>query len=108
MTFKSFFILEYLTLRSTSQSSLYLRKTALYTHFCETAVVGFESEETSENSGDDKVIRASHLTNSSSDSDYEVPNVEQKNNEKDVEDYVKLLEVVEQQQTGGLLSMDFT
>ena len=48
------------------------------------------------------------MTNSSSDSDYEVPNVEQKNNEKDVENYVKLLEVVEQQQTGGLLSMDFT
>lgn len=34
---------------------------------------------------DDEVIGDSYLTNSLSDSDYELPNVEQENNEKDVE-----------------------
>ena len=34
---------------------------------------------------DDEVIGDSHLTNSSSDGDYELPNVEQENNWKDVE-----------------------
>ena len=76
--------MKYLILRSISQSTLYLRKTALYTQFQETAGDGFESEETSESSGDDEVIRDSHLTNSS-ESDYESPNVEPDNNEKDVE-----------------------
>ena len=66
----------------------------------------FESEETSESSGDNEVVGDSHLTNSS-DSEYESPNVEPENNQKDVEGLLQLLEVVEQQQTGGLSSMDF-
>ena len=76
--------MQYSILRSVSQSTLYLRKTALYTQFQETAGDGFESEETSEGSGDDEVIGDSHLTNSS-DSEYESQNVEPENNEKDVE-----------------------
>ena len=76
--------MQYLILRSISQSTFYLRKTTLYTQFQQTAGDGFESEETSESSGDDEVIGDKHLTNSS-DSDYETPNVEPENIEKDVE-----------------------
>ena len=65
--------MEDLVLRSTSQSVLHLIK-----------IDGFEPEQNSESSVDDEVIGDSHLTNSSSDIDYEVPNVEQENNEKDV------------------------
>lgn len=83
MNFKSH-CTQYLILRSVSQGTLYLRKTALYTQFQETAGDGFESEETSESSGDDEVIGDNHLTNSS-DSDYESPNAGPDNNEKDVE-----------------------
>ena len=39
--------------------------------------------------------------------DYESPNVEQENNDKDVEELLQLLEVVKQQQTKGLSNMDF-
>ena len=100
--------MEYLVLRSTNQSVLYLIKTALYTQFQETAVDGFESEQNSENSGNDEVIGDSHLTNSSSDIDYEVWNVEQENNEKVQRLYLQLLKVVTATKFWELSSTGFT
>ena len=49
------------------------------------------------------------MSDFSSDSDYEVPNVEQENNEKDVEGLFTVTRSgSEQQQTEGILSMGFT